>query len=454
MLMINRILLLAAVLQASWLLYVQTLPAPPASLPAVSLDAIEPATAEEIRVIQEGFQGTPIEWLQLAGIYRTWGLLPESAYCYAQISREDLQPNDWYYLGITLSRMGRLTEAAPMYKEAISRGSSLAPHCWLMLGRDALRAEEPEKAEAFLKEAGNLPAAVIMLTRLLMHEGRSGEAVPLLQSLLEEYPNSLSGHQKLAWAHEQLGQLDKSYEHELRTLRSFDRFSPHGVDQEDDNDRMKLLGVARLVTESQAAAELNDQGRAIDLLTQALDSSWIERFALQLGQIQLASGDAAAAQETALRCIESDGASAESLLLLGQAQFTAGDTSAAQQSWERASELPASRDVAANMRAFELLAKLHESEGNEQLATWHSALASWQRGRLLFRQNDLTTALKEFEDAVEGLPQHENALFMLGEVRFALDDVEGAVRAWKTCLQHHPNCGRALQRLEQVARSQ
>ena len=449
--MINKLLVLTASLQIAWLIHASSLPPVPAPLPVVSLDAIDPETAAEIREIERGHKGTPLEWLQLTGIYRTWGLLPQSEYCYVQIPEGDLQPNDWYYRGVTLSRMGRLKSAAAMYQRAIKAGSSLTPHCWLMLGRDALRAEKPEAAEPMLEKAGDLPAAQIMLARLRMHEGRAEEALPVLRTLIKKYPESLSGHQKLAWAYEETGDTSKAWAHELRTLHSFDRFSPHGVDQEDDNERMKLLGVARLVTEAQFATQAGNQKKAATLLERALENSWIERFALQLGQIQLASGNIEEAKSTALRCIKTDGASAESLLLLGQAQFTAGDSSEAQRSWERAAKLPASRDASANMQAFELLTRLHEDQGHVETARRHRALASWQRGRLLFRQNDLPKALREFETAAAVLTEHKNTLLMLGEVRLALGDTDGAIDAWQQCLQHHPNCGRAMQRLNAVS---
>ncbi len=415
-------------------------------LPQTRFAAIERTAAADIQTLEGEFQRQPAQWLDLAGVYRTYGLLRQSDYCYQQLPESQLVPDDWFYWGVTLSRLGEMKSATAKYERAISSGSSLTPHCWYMLGRDRLREEDALAAEFFLRKAEDVPAAQIMLSRVLIRAGRADEAMPVLDALLRVHPDSLSANQKKAWAEESLGNLQSARTFDEMSLRSRQRFNPHSVDVYDDNNRMKRFGIRKLVNRGERMIERGQHRQAIEVLTPALEHSWQEAIAFQISLLQFETDDLTGARQTLERIVEMDGATTETLQLLGMVQMRQGEPDDAIETWMRADRMQASRDVPANAALHDRLADALLQSGQDNDARRHAGLAFFERGKIAWRQNLIDEAQEELTQATKRIDDHAMTWFYLGETRRALKQAD-AEAAYQRCLELSPDHGRALRAL-------
>ena len=89
-----------------------------------------------------------------------------------------------------LSRFGKTKPANEKFEQVISLKHPKSASAYFFLGRNYLREESPDQAEAAFRRAAKLPMAKFELARLLFRKGEFDEAEQLLAEVLEKQPTA------------------------------------------------------------------------------------------------------------------------------------------------------------------------------------------------------------------------------------------------------------------------
>jgi len=421
-------------------------------LPVTRLNVLDPTAVEDIRRLEaEHRVENRKDWLDLAAVYRTFGLLPEALYCYEQAEKiSPLKPKEHFAWGICLSRYGEIEKAQQHLQKVIAAHHVWQEDAWLQIGLNYLRTEDPAKAEQALRKATQRPIAKLALARLLSRTGRETESIQLLQQLLERYPNGLRIHQLKAWVHEMKGESGRAEYHRDRVLRAADSLTIHDLSRQHDDQWFQKVGNGRFFFESFSAEEQGDLRKAIDLSLVGLKAAWQEDRALRLIYLRLANGEPAKALVACEEFFVRVGESVESLTLAGEALMEMGETEAAIKVWQRATRYRSSRFIDTNMRVHEKLKMAYETLGEQDKADRQKGLMELEKALLMWNRNEVRKSLVEFQEAVELVPDSVVGWYYLAETRRLLGDGSGAKKAYQACLMLDPQHGRALRGLARL----
>ncbi|MFP6617927.1 MAG: tetratricopeptide repeat protein [Pirellulaceae bacterium] len=414
-------------------------------LPPTRLNVLDKEAAKDIRRMESKHRPeNRRDWLNLAAVYRTFGLLPESIFCYEQAQqRGTLRPKDQFAWGICLSRFGKMRAAEEHLQLVISAYHEWAPDAWLQIGLNYLRQEKPSEAEQALRKGLQRPAAKLFLARLLSRTDRSQEALHLLEELLQDFPNGLRVHQLKAWVHDMEGETAKAAYHRDRVRRATDSLTTHDQSRQQDDRWFQKTGSGKVFFGSQLAEQQGNLKQAVDLGLQGLEASWQEDRALRVVYLLLANGEPGNALLQLERFIARVGESVESLTLMGEALAESGRHEEAVAVWERAAGYRTSRFLDTNMRVHEKLMMAYEKNGEADKASRQKGLMQLERAILAWNRNEVRTAMIELNQAMELVPGSAVVWFYLAEARRLLGDGSGAREAYEKCLQLQPQHGRA-----------
>ena len=414
-------------------------------LPATRLNVLDQLAAADIRRMEsEHRPENRRDWLNLAAVYRTFGLLPEAIFCYQQAQqRGALGPKEQFAWGTCLSRFGKMQAAEEHLQQVITAYHEWAPDAWLQIGLNSLRQEKPADAEQALRKAIQRPAARLALARLLSRTDRNQEALQLLEELLQDFPNGLRVHQLKAWVHEMQGEAGKAAYHRDRVRRATASLTTHDQSRQQDDRWFQKTGSGKVFFNSQLAEQQGNLKQAIDLGLQGLENSWQEDRALRVVYLLLANREPDNALLQLEKFIARVGESVESLTLMGEALTESGKPEEAVAVWERAADYRSSRFLDTNMRVHEKLMMVYEKSGETDKAARQKGLMRLEKAILAWNRNEVRTAMIELNQAVELVPDSAVAWFYLAETRRLLGDERGAAEAYEKCLQLQTHHGRA-----------
>ena len=422
-------------------------------LPATRLNVLDPIAVEDIRRLESEHRAdNRKDWLDLAAVYRTFGLLPEALFCYERAEKiRPLKPKDHFAWGICLSRFGEIEKAQGHLQEVIAAHHVWQEDAWLQIGLNYLRTEEPAKAEQALRNATQRPIAKLALARLLSRTRREKESIQLLQQLLERYPNGLRIHQLKAWVHEMQGEARPAEYHRDRVLRAADSLTTHDLSRQHDDQWFQKIGNGRFFFESLSAEEQGDLRNAIDLALAGLKAAWQEDRALRVIYLRLANQEPAKALVACEEFFVRVGESVESLTFAGEALMEMGKTEEAIKLWLWATRYRSSRFVDTNMRVHEKLKMAYEARGEKQKALRQQGFMELEKALLMWNRNEVRNSLVEFEEAMELVPDSVIGWYYLAETRRLLGDGSGARKAYQACLELDPQHGRAQRGLARLS---
>jgi len=161
-------------------------PAPPA-LPAVDLTLLDdPISFAALTDVQrETDRRDWQDWKQLGEYYFAFGYYRQAEMCF-RVSQQ-MKPGDGLLhllRAISLDRMGDKRTAIDEYRQAISAGAPHAQSYRIRIAQCLLALGDEKAAESQLRQLDELPEARILLCRMLIRDGRAGEAKSLLEALV------------------------------------------------------------------------------------------------------------------------------------------------------------------------------------------------------------------------------------------------------------------------------
>jgi len=195
-------------------------------IPAIDLNALEPAVKKQISTGQTDLDGAikanlPDDLLgqafgETGQLYQAYKLFDVAEACYR--NAQTLQPKEFrwsHYLGYVYQNLGKSEQAIASFENALSLKSDYAP---AMIGaaRNYLKLNQSEKAEALFKQALNFPltkgAALAGMGDLALANRNYAVAILSFEQALKEMPEATELYYPLAQAYRGLGELAKAEE--------------------------------------------------------------------------------------------------------------------------------------------------------------------------------------------------------------------------------------------------
>jgi len=259
-------------------------------------------------------------------------------------------------LGVVLIEKQNHTQAAVIIERALKLESN-DEQAWSNLGLAKKELRDLEGAERAFRKAYSLaptnPKVINNLASLLSDSDRPGEAITLLDTLLQAHPNFANAWCNLAMALKSSGQFKEAHQAALKALRLDDSLAQsHNVMGE----------VLKEFTQFTAAKKAF--ARALEL-----NAGFVEAL-VNLGNVERELDNADSALGCFNRALEIDPSNASALTALGVLQEQLGDRDSAAHNFERAIEAEPYRAMSHYQLAQIKGRKSSQSELDALLALW------------------------------------------------------------------------------------
>ncbi|WP_238476710.1 FG-GAP-like repeat-containing protein [Bythopirellula goksoeyrii] len=424
-------------------------PGNPSIVPLPDLSFVDDLTRADLqnahdRVVAKVEQenDTEADWLKLGQAYYAFGLFSAANGCFELAvvkNPKSILAN--YLYGVSLARLGKLSDAIEQFHEAISI-SEKPQHSrlWCEIGRCYLRLEQPTEAESAFVKAGSNSAALAHLAKLRLRSGRAREAVGPLNTLAQQHSGTtevllLSYQVSLALGlKEQAQQYRDRAEYNSKKMPS----DPIAIMVKQTTEK---LGEVKLGKEAKRHVDSENWDEAAPLLERITNSHSGKGAILLLAGTEIQRGNSPRSIKLLEKFIKQSGSDPQATFLLGEAYQSAGQDEAALSIWESLAK------ISSEPTLHDRLAKQYERLGNHDAAEKQRALSIQAKGIATLRTGNPTSARKYLEQATDLDPSLVNSWFYLAECRRFLGERIAAQDAYNRVLELNPNHGRALRYL-------
>lgn len=444
MIFVWRILAIVVVLEVPWAGWQVARSLSRAPVPNPNLSRLDDSTAADLSALREGLDESQAEsWLELAEAYLAHGCHPEAELCFRRAAELDPASGRILYgWASALERLGQMQSSRQRYAQALALVSeSHAQSCHYRIGRNFLREENVEEANAALQRSGDLPQALYLQAKNALRRGDISEATRLLDRLERQMPDAIQTIQLQAECHSALGRTEQAAEFISRLERVQER-----MDLNDQNMHIAMIatryGMLRRLNQ---CSQLGDPGIAAECVLAAIPGHHQEySFLPKAAELQLNAGNPAAALDLLQRAVQQGVLKPALLERIGDVHMSMHHVDEALDNWRRAILLGETATVHGK------LAAVYEQRGDLEAARRHAALQLEATGVAAYRNDALDSAKSALQDAVMQNPASARSWFYLGEVYNAQGNRSNAQAAYQDCLKQDPNHGRALAALSRL----
>ena len=430
--------------------------------PAVPTDfPDDPRLATELAAVAaRADRGGAADWRALGESLLGQGLYTHAEQAFARAVALDPRDADAAFgQAFCVDRTGRMEEAVALYRRCLdlpdvaADGVGRHPFALYAIGRNLLRLEDVAGAEAAFRENEAFVPAAYQLAKLLSRDGRLGEAVRIVESLLGQLPLALELHQLRARILDAAGAPAEAF-----LARATEERSAHLVETNFNTDYVKPFtrrhGLVGALAEIEARLpplpgdpERDPQRitEQVERLERDVGSARIpQRLTLAYLRAALAA-DAGGGDELARHLATIDEAGDRSVSRLdieATVRERSGDADGARALRERAAAM------APTARLHRQLAEAAERSGDAASARIHKARQHFHLGKAAYRRNRLEEALGEFRAAAALDDAHVATWYHAGEMAYHLGRPADATAAFRRVVQLEPDHERAVRFLE------
>lgn len=457
MIAIVRLLLVLLVVELGWCGYMvaQRLSRPVPVEPTFELR--DSLLQKDLQVlIDQAKNGGSREWIELGEAYLGQGFYNHAEQCFRQAVELDPQSVlAQASYAFCLERTGRTEESTREYRrlsdfEPTSSIPIASRNYYLYaIGKNYLREENAEQAEALFRENSGFPPADYQLAKLLVRSGRSEEALPLIEANLKQIPDSLLFRLLQAQALEALGREEAALQAAHRAERSL-HIVPLNFNTEYLTPLSKRHGIEKELDAYDSMTEWSDRDHLAEKLDDVLgqieaqQTPQYKASLLNLVEIEYQREN----PERMLEVLEKLNAfgveNAVTLQYRASAYMLQGKTELAVPLLERALKM------SPTMELHQMLAEYYAEQGNEKERDFHLAQSALRLAMHHYQNNQLKAAEAAITDSVELDERDPRAWYYFAEIKRLQGDESAARTAYQKCLERNPNHGRAIRQLARM----
>ncbi|QDU47803.1 tetratricopeptide repeat protein [Gimesia panareensis] len=417
---------------------------------------MDPLFVEDIQplVAQVKKNNAPYDWMQLGEALLGQGYYSHAELCFGQVA--ELVPESRLAesrIAYCLERTGRTEQSTDKYLELLAttdqsrEGDRERMQIRYEIGRNYLREEQTEAAEAIFREnLGFLPARY-QLAKLLIRSDRVNEALPLIEESIQRVPRSLKFRELELQAHRKTDNTESFHQCALELERAQHSVPLHPGSNFIEPFRLQY-GIDRRVEEFNkrlAGGSLDELAGELEQLLALLGERPTTHhpiFLMRLVEVDRQRKRPERMRETIQQLNNMRINNAEILLYRAQALGMLGDWNQARVLAQRAALM--SKDPELHQSVSEIL----EQAGQGAEGKTERALALRLKAMQAYRANQLNDAEELIEKSIELNPEDAHAWYDRGMIRLALERAEAARADFASCLQRNPRHGRARAQLE------
>lgn len=417
-----------------------------ATPPIPNLTIVDSLTSTDLRSAVEQCT-TPTDWHRLAQIYMANGFYPEARSTFERATQLNPDSAEFAFdYAFCLARMGIVEESNQQFEKAIELGHSNPAAAMFFIGRNHLRAEDPDSAEKAFRKSAQIPLAKYELAKILFRRGKLDESEELLGEVLSAEPNTIQPYVMLAQIAQQNGDqktwLNNSIEGASKWLRIK---SPFGDEREKLKKIITTLGYEKLLAENTILVNQRQNRIARSGLKELQKVEWnlfaqdaLIRCAIQSAQIPVSVN---LIEERMARF----GPASLWLSRLAESQMVLDQPEAAIESWIRGGKL---NSDASGRKCYQNLGRYYlESEGDKETSEKYQALGIIGVINESLKFGDFPKAVRLAKAGIELDPESAECFYLLGRAELGVLKSEDAINAFRKCLELQPTHGRAQRQL-------
>lgn len=354
-----------------------------------------------------------------------------------------------------LERTGRMEQSTAEYEKLLpvkTREKVMFAnrnHFLYAIGRNYLRSENAEKAEAAFRDNMDFQPARYQLAKLMVRSGRAEEALPLIERNLADVPNSLKFLQLKSKALEALGRTEDSIQAAENVERAL-AIVPVNL----NTDLVKPYAVRHGIE------------KELDIYNRLIQQNDMDTLAIKLDEIHDLINNRPIPQHKAILTsmieVEFQRNNPDRMLALidqlkkigienpDLIQFRAGAYILKGEEAKAAEILEQVAQIMPTVEIHQTLANYYQAEKQIEKRDYHLAKAAKLESMMAFRSNRLPAAQEAGARSVKLNPNDAQAWFYLAESERFLDHPAQAKKAYQRCLKLNPNYGRAIRALERM----
>ena len=387
------------------------------------------------------------------------GLLGQGFYGEAELAflrALELDPRNGtaqFGLAFCVDRTGRVEESTREYLRAAEMTQSLpAPigsreHCLYQVGRNSLRREQLQPAEKIFQGILAFTPAAYQHSKLLIRSGRSAEALPEIDKVLEKSPRSLKFNSLRLRALEDLGRQSEIADSAGQLERSQYEF-PIDLSSNFVEPLSQRLGINREVEACKqllASGDMDAVARKLNELLVLLEpTTHPQKYLLRksLIEVEFQRQDADQMLASIAQLQEAGVSDADLLQMEGAAYSLRGDKQRAVELWLRAVQR------SPNVPLHQILARHYDDLGDTPSRDQHLGQAALLMTKIYDWSNQLEAAQRSVSEAQTLLPENDQVWFYSAEIKQALGHPAEAQADYRRCVELNPGHGRAIRALE------
>ncbi len=415
--------------------------------PIPNLDTLDSLTREELIEQAEGVR-TVEDWSELAMYYLASGFFADAEVCYKQVTElSPSSPMAFFEYGFCLSRIGKLEEGNQQFEKAIELGYDDPAAAWYFIGRNQMRAENPEAAQKSFRKASELAIAKFELAKILFRKGELDESKRLLIEVLETNPDTMRLLPILARIEAAQGETRRAISFSVEGSEAIDRLSsPFDIEHKKIKTAYESIGYERRVLE---ILELANRLKTEEALTQFKALQEI-RWTQSVNESIIKLEEDLLYRENALAHVQDRrrrlGPFSKWLEKEGELHRKMLNPEAAINAWKKSANLRTEIATA----SFEALAENSDREGNHQQSIDYQVAGINQIGRKYFQIGQYYDAAMALKEALKLNPESAVTHYNLGKANRRIQKFEEAEKHYRKCLEIDPTFGRAIRELQIV----
>ncbi|SFI23723.1 tetratricopeptide repeat protein [Planctomicrobium piriforme] len=418
----------------------------------------DPLFASQLQILADEAQqkGNADQWLELGQALLSHGYYDHAELAFRHAAAVAPGSQEAHFgLAFCLDRTGRMAESEPEYRRAIELNdrpnapNKLTQYAWSAIGRNLLREEKADEAEAVFRKTARIQAHSLQLAKLMIRSGRAAEALPVIEEGLKQYPQSLEFRVLKYEAFKALNRPEDAEKvaDQLERVKSSVTLN---FNTDFVSAYRKRAGFDKAIEDYNRLVPTNDFDRIAAQLQKLIDEIGdlqvpVYRIArVRMSEVEMQRHKPEKIHQMVDELHAKGIADPDLLQFEGAALSMENQPGQAAELWLRAAKM------APNAGLDRELVKYFTQKGDLQQRDFFLADEAMLNGQQLYWGNQVADALPYLQKSVELNPQNAKAWFYLGQVQRVLGHQAEALNAYERCAAIDPMHGRALREIAEL----